>query len=298
VKTAPSVDRAVAILNVIGQDRRQGMTLGEVVRRTGFAKATCHSILASLVEARWVLRHPVGPTYRLGPGLIALGHSAGRGFPALPFAEAVMQELAESLQIEGLVTAAVGDEIVVLAKAGEAAPLSVSVSVGQRLPFAPPLASVFVAWQTEAEIDALLDGSTAPERKRYLAAVAAVRRRGFTVVLDSPGLQPLVRALADSADHGRHVARGVDAMLARLGREDYHLLDLRGSQTYAVNHLSAPVFDAVGAVTVALTLTCAPLALTGRDVDELGRRLRAAADTVTGQVHGRRPDAASRQVAR
>lgn len=289
MKTAPSVDRAVAVLNVVAADAGRGVTLSEIARRTGFPKATCHAVLASLVEARWLLRHPVGPSYQLGPGLIALGDAAGRGFPALPFAEDELRELCVQRSVEGLVTARVGEEIAILAKAGEPAPLSVSISVGQRLPFAPPLASTWVAWAQPAEIDRLVTGLATARRRRYLANLAAIRERGFAVALESRAREQLGRALASSARHGLSTAEEIDALLDQLDREDYQLLDLRLGETYSVNHVSAPVFDSAGLVSLVLTLVGLPARLAGRGIEELGGRLRDAADRATRHAHGRVP---------
>lgn len=289
MKTAPSVDRAVAVINVVAADAGRGVTLSEIARRTGLAKATCHAVLASLVEARWLLRHPVGPSYQLGPALIALGDAAGRGFPALPFAEDQLRELCIHASVEGLVTARVGEEIAILAKAGDPAPLSVSVSVGQRLPFAPPLASTFIAWAEPDEIEALVEGLTPVRRRRYLANLAAIRERGFAVALESRAREQLGRALASSARHGQATAEQIEELLEQLDREDYQLLDLRRGESYAVNHISASVFDAAGLVSLVITLVGLPSRLSGREIEQLGAQLRAAGERATADAHGRVP---------
>lgn len=289
MKTAPSVDRAIAVITAISADPGRGVTLREIVRRTGFAKATCHAVLASMVEARWLLRHPVGPTYQLGPALIALGDAAARGFPAVPFAEDELRTVCHELSVEGLVTARVGDEITILAKAGVPAPLAVSVSVGQRLPFAPPLASAFVAWSEPEEIDQLLNDLTAPRRRRYVANLDAIRHRGFAVALESRAREQLGRSLASSASSGRATNDEINALLDQLDRENYQLLDLRRNETYAVNHISAPVFDFTGSVALVLTLVGLSGQLRGREVEQIGQRLRTAADEATLAAHGRVP---------
>ncbi len=289
MRSAPAVDRAVAVLTAISADPGRGVTLSEIVRRTGFPKATCHALLASLVEARWLLRHPVGPTYQLGPALIALGDAAGRGFPALPFAEDELRQLCNELGIEGLVTAKVSGEIAILAKAGVPAPLSVSVSVGQRLPFAPPLASAFVAWDDPEQLEPMLADLNPQRRRRYLDTLEAIRTRGFAVALESRAREQLGRALASSASHGRATSDEVDALLDQLDREDYQLLDLRRNETYAVNHLSTPVFDSNASVALVLTLVGLPAGMRGRGIEQVGRQLRSAADRATSGAHGRLP---------
>jgi DNA-binding IclR family transcriptional regulator len=293
VKTAPSVDRAVAILTVVSSESNRGVTLSEITRRTGFPKSTCHSVIASLVEAHWLLRHPVGPTYRLGPGFIALADAAGRNFPALPFAETVLAEVCRRRVAVGFVTARAGDEIAVLARTGDPGPLSVSVAVGQRIPFSPPLASVFLAWTEIADLGSPVAQLPADRRRRYVSTLQAIRARGYAVALESRVGPQMSRILAAEAEQGRTNAQTFSRLLEQLDQEDYQLLSLRRNSSYAVNHISAPVFDANGAVAVAITLVGLPARLAGSEVEVLGRDLRLAADRATLDALGRFPTEAA-----
>jgi DNA-binding IclR family transcriptional regulator len=281
VKTAPSVDRAVAILTVVSSEPSRGVTLSEITRRTGFPKSTCHSVIASLVEAHWLLRHPVGPTYRLGPGFIALADAAGRNFPALPFAESALQDVCQRRGVVGFVTSHAGDDIAVLARTGDPAPLSVSVAVGQRIPFSPPLASVFLAWTEIADLGSPVAQLPPERRRRYVSTLTAIRKRGYAVALESRVGPQLGEVLATEAEHGRTNAQRVGRLLEQLDQEDYQLVSLRRNTSYAVNHISAPVFDANGAVAVAITVVGLPVRLTGAEVEVVGKELRQAADQAT-----------------
>jgi DNA-binding IclR family transcriptional regulator len=295
---APGIDRALSILTVLSTAPEHSFTLAEIVRRTSLSKATCHALLVSLVDARWLLRHPVGPTYRLGPGLIALGEAAQQGFPALPFAEDALAALCDELELEGLVTAVVGSEILVLARTGAPAPMATSVAPGQRVPLLPPLATVFFAWSDEDEIAEAFHswlGQASAAVKRYRRALAAVRDRGFTVGLESPDRQRLGRALATQVAKGRPFVPEVASLVAALARSEYQLIDLDAGATYDVNHLAVPVFDATGQVTLALTMTGFPGPLTAAAVRRLGSRMVATADAVTRAAGGARPVPAARR---
>jgi DNA-binding IclR family transcriptional regulator len=289
VKTAPSVDRAVAILTVVSSEPSRGVTLSEITRRTGFPKSTCHAVIASLVQAHWLLRHPVGPTYRLGPGFIALADAAGRNFPALPFAETALAAVCARRAAVGFVTAHAGDEIAVLARTGDPAPLSVSVAVGQRIPFSPPLASVFLAWTPPADLGSPVAALPPDSRRRYVATLAAIRKRGYSVALQSQVGPQLSQALAAEAAQGRTNAQRFSRLLEQLDKEEYQVVSLRRTTSYSVNHISAPVFDANGVVAVAITLVGLPSRLTGAEVEVLGRDLRRAADQATVEALGRMP---------
>jgi DNA-binding IclR family transcriptional regulator len=294
---SPGVERAAAVLALLSAAPQQSFTLAEIVRQTDLSKATCHALLSSLVDVRWLLRHPAGPSYRLGPRLIALGESARRGYPELPYAQDQMRELGAELGLECLASAVVDGEIVILAKSGVPAPLSVSAYIGQRVPIAPPLATVFLAWSDEAAIAEAFGTSShaEPITDTYRRALTAVRDRGFSVGLENPTRERLGRAFASQRATGRAAKPDVADLVTAMAAEDYQLIDATHNSRYWLNHLAAPVFDATGRVSLALTLVGFPSALDAGEIQRHGRRLRAAADAVTVAVHGSTPAVARYQ---
>jgi DNA-binding IclR family transcriptional regulator len=289
MRTAPSADRAIAVVTAVGSDPSRGLTLNEITRRTGYPKSTCHSVIASLVEARWLVRHPIGPTYRLGPAFIALADAGSRNFPALPLAGRALLEICEKHATMGTVTARTGAEIAVLAKVGSASPLAINVSVGQRIPFSPPLAATFLAWTEPSRLGIEVTNLPADRRRRYLASLTAIRRRGFAVALGSRAGEQLRQALAAEAAHGRTGEENLSLVLADLDREGYQALALHPTRWYPVSHISAPVFKGDGTVAMAINLIALPVTMTGRQITDLGLELRAAADRVTVEGLGRLP---------
>jgi DNA-binding IclR family transcriptional regulator len=300
---SPSVDRVVSILTLLGAAPERSFTLADIVRHTELSKATCHALLASLVETRWLLRHPHGPSYRLGPGLIALGESARSAYPELPFAQDKMRELGTELGLECLASAVVGSEIVILGKSGAPVPLSVTAAIGQRVPLVPPLATVFFAWSDEAAVAAAFGtwigepgaGHRVPGAltDSYRRGLTAVRERGYAIGQENPVRERLGRTLVSQLARGQLTAPEGAEIVAALADEDYQLIDLAATERYWLSHVAAPVFDGYGKVSLALTLVGFSSPLDAAEVHRLGQRLRRAADSVTAAVHGAPPLQAS-----
>lgn len=286
------MERAARVLALLSADPGRGFTLAEIVRQTELSKATCHALLASLTSARWLLRYPTGPSYRLGPGLIALGEAARQGYPELPYAQDKMRELGTELGLECMASAVVGSEIVILAKSGVPAPLSLTAAIGQRIPLVPPLATVFFAWSSEASVEAAFSPWAHGANRltdSYRRGLRAVHDRGYAMGLENPVRERLGRTLAAQLAHGQVATPEAARLVGDLTDEDYQLIELDPAASYWLSYLAAPIFDANGRVTLALTLVGFPSALRGDEVHRHGKLLCAAADEVTAAVHGRTP---------
>jgi DNA-binding IclR family transcriptional regulator len=275
-RPAPSIDRTVALLNFLATRPDESFSLTELSRRVGIAKPTAHAMLAALTDAGYLLRHPADKTYALGPALVAVGAAAAkRELDLVAYARDGMQALADELGVEVVASAAVGEEIVMLARAGEPRPLGVRLDVGQRLPLVPPLGTVFVAWSPPDEIDRWLRrvgaSATDADLERYRAALDAVRRRGYLV-----GLEPASGGVRPAAAE----------MVEDLGHQEYVLTELDGAAPYRPMHMAAPVFGPDGSVALALTLIGFRGQLRVEKVPEIGERLLDAARTVTKAIGG------------
>jgi DNA-binding IclR family transcriptional regulator len=284
-RPAPAVDRTVAVLNHLATHPTRQFTLSELARELELNKATAHGMLATLTDAGYVTRDPEAKTYGLGPALIALGNAALTSTPAARLAQPHMALLSREFDLECVASAAIADEIVILARAGTPRPLGINVEPGQRLPLAPPLGTVFVAWSDAEAIDRWLS-HVGPEQseadsERYRQALATVRERGYSVALGGEGQQRLVQALQD-AGHEPKGARG---------GEEYALVELAGDSRYRINHIGAPVFGPRGEVALAMFLIGFRGQIAAEEVPRYADRLLEAADTVTMALHGRHPAA-------
>lgn len=277
-RPAPAIDRTVALLNFLASRPDESFSLSELSRRVGIAKPTAHAMLAALTDAGYLLRHPGEKTYTLGPALVAVGAAAAaRELDLVSYARDEMERLADELCVEVVASAAVGDEIVILARAGEPEPFGVRLDVGHRLPLVPPLGTAFVAWSRAEEIDRWLRrvgaSATPADLDRYRAALDAVRRRGYLVGLDTGA----------AGDTARTATR---ELVEDLGHQEYVLLELDRAAPHRPSHMAAPVFGPEGSVVLALTLIGFRGQLRVDRVPEIGERLLDAARTVTKAIGG------------
>lgn len=290
-RPAPAVDRVVALLDFLARHPDDEYSLSELARRLDLNKATAHSMLAALTDAGYLLRNPVDKTFGLGPALVAIGNAASaRQVETVEFARDEMRDLADELGVQCSASAVFGTEIVILARSGASPPLAATVRVGDRLPYVPPLGTVFVAWSSPAAIDAWLrrvgPGATEAELARYRRAIETVRRRGYSLGLEADARVRLGRAVA-----GHDPA--VSALIAELGHEEYILLELEHSASYRLSMVAAPVFGPDGSVALALTLLGFADPLGAAQLTRYAERLVAAAGRVTAAVHGRDPGVAT-----
>jgi DNA-binding IclR family transcriptional regulator len=286
-RPSPGVERAIAVLDFLAAHPGEGFTLSELARRLDLNKATAHSLLATLTEAGYLLRNPTRLTFQLGPSLIALGAAAQSQFEAADFAREEMRALSDELGLECLATTAVGDEMLIVSRAGPPRALG-TVQPGQRLPLTPPLGSVFMAWSDEQAIERWLSRAPVEDAEQYRAGLEATRDRGYAVGLEADPRATLGRALRGLAEDAP-ARQLVDQLIDELGHQEYILTSIDLQARYLVNHLVAPVHGPDGDVVLALSLFGFTGAITGKEVEGYGDRLLEATTNVTKSVHGRTP---------
>jgi DNA-binding IclR family transcriptional regulator len=287
-RPVPSADRTVALLDFLAAHPDERFGLSELARRLDLSKATAHALTAALTGAGYLVRHPVDKSYSLGPALIAIGNAAAsREFAVVEYARDEMRRLADELHVLCVASATIGDEIVILGRSGDLGPLAPSVQVGHRLPLAPPLGTVFMAWSPSEEIDAWLrrlgPGVSDDEVERYRAAIATVRHRGYSLALEADARVRIGEALAG---HDPQLAELVE----ELGHEEYILGELEHSSSYWLSLVAAPVFGADRGIAAVLTLFGFRDALPAQAVPRLADRLLESTHRVTKAIHGRVPD--------
>ncbi|HJR19577.1 MAG TPA: IclR family transcriptional regulator [Actinomycetota bacterium] len=287
-RRAPAVERAVAVLNYLSSHPGERYSLSEIARDLTLNKATLHAILGALTDAGYLSRDPESKSYALGPALVALGNAALSTFSAADYALPEMKALTDELGLDCVASAAIHDEIVILARTGVPRPFGINVQPGQRLPLAPPLGTVFVAWSGDDVIDRYLDRvgppASAARLERYRRAITAVRARGYSVGLEGPP-PPRPR----DARRGAH-APTLEESVRSVEIEEYALIDLDRASSYRLNHIGAPVFGPNGEVGVGLFLIGFAGVVPAERVPEYAARLRSACERVTKAVHGREPD--------
>ena len=129
-RPAPAIDRTIAVLNFLAAHPDEAFTLSELARRLDINKATAHAMLAALTDAGYLLRDPRRRRHARARARRARERGGGRQFEVVDYARDEMRRLSDDLGVECVASAAIGDEIVILARSGDPRPLGISVQVG------------------------------------------------------------------------------------------------------------------------------------------------------------------------
>lgn len=279
-QSAPAVGRIAATLTFLAEHPDESFTLSELCRELRYSPATAHALLSSLVAEGFLLREPISRKYSLGPALIQIGSAAAlRQENVLEFARAELARLATALGRQCIITQVIGQRIVLVARAGPAGPMGATMQVGKRLPFEPPLGTIFLAWSDREEIEMWLRGISPDSDRRAIRkcmhAIDVVRERGYSVSLDvRPRPDPLARA-------------GLEHML----NSHYFLDTIDNATAYPVTQIAAPIFDSTGRVVIALCCPYVGELATGEQVRNDAAVIVSAAGRVTETIRGRVPAA-------
>ena len=77
----PSATVALCVMVLVGAWFVYDAIWSLLARHADVSQATCHAILATLVDAGYVVRDPSSKSYSLGPAFLGLGDAAARAFP-------------------------------------------------------------------------------------------------------------------------------------------------------------------------------------------------------------------------
>lgn len=299
-RPSPQTDRVTALIGMLAESSAPPLTLAEVTRRLGVNKSTCHSMLVALQATGWLVRDPASRAYRLGPALVAVGHRAAEGFPAIDLARSTMHEFAHRYGAHCVAFSIAGDRATVVDQVRDPRAASSDLRTGE-IVLRPPLGSLVYAWVEPAAVDRWL-GSELPEARRHYREVLEVtRRRRYSVELATPPetrmrnlvaqlREGLVREASappgpDAAVSGTTIGEMVDRLVDELGQveqlEDVLPLVLEADHEYLVSSLSAPVFDHAGRVVLILSLLGIPGLLAGSDIERIGHQLAGATEAIS-----------------
>jgi DNA-binding IclR family transcriptional regulator len=294
-RTAPTAERALRILESLAVDPARSYTLAELQRRLGYSHGNLHAILATLVAMGHVRRDSTDRSYSLGPALLAIGAAARQAYPSVDAATPHMDALAAELDTECQAGMRVGDSIVIVARVGPLLPFGFGVQVGERFPLTPPIGSSFFAWAAPDDLELYLKsavaalGPTAIDRHRE--AIAAVRRRGYSVHVDAAPRARLsetaARILQEASrdDHDDELA----SLAHELGRHDYVPIKPDKVEAGDVIQLSAPVFGPDENVELTIGVTFVAPWREKHPLTEVPERLLQTTRVVTRAIGGRAP---------
>jgi DNA-binding IclR family transcriptional regulator len=189
-QSVQSVDRAVAILEILARDGEAGVT--EVARELDVHKSTASRLLAALDRRELVTQDAARGKFRLGVGIVRLAGAASARLDVVQESRAICRALAQ--QVGETVNLAIlsGRDALYLDQAAGPAALSPHNWAGRRIPLhATSDGKVLLAWLPEGELTACLPPPLARFTDRTITAVAEfaallaeVRRRGFATAVD------------------------------------------------------------------------------------------------------------------
>ncbi len=292
-RPALSATRAIDILNFITNQPGHEFTLSELVQRLEVNIASCHAILNALTKNGYLMRHPTHKTYTLGPALVATGQAALKRHPAIGIARDEAAKLSAEHDLEAMVTARLGSDMVGLARYGGYRSAAPSMGVGQHVPLIPPLGALFMAWSSEAEVGDWLKKLphkiTKSEQAMYRKLLLAIRKRGYAMYLETPLPIELGQAVMEVPFSSSSPAdrRRLVKLISRLDIKSHQLINPKIGEYYPIRMLSAPIFNPYGGVSYAIHLTGFGEALSTEQIQKYGKELTASCRSATLQSNGK-----------
>ena len=242
----------------------------------------------ALDEAGFVRRDQRTKAYRLGPALIPLGEAALSSLEVVEHARTEIDRLASITGLEAVASVALDDAMVIVAVAGPPR-RGGTLRVGQAIPLRAPFGTAFVAWADDDAIKTWLDragGLTGELRRHYVASLAAVRDRGYSITLETSSPERLAVAMREMRSHGGGLD---DLAVNQLLYEEYVLPELDQPGPQRIEQITVPVFDAGGSVAVVLGLTAFAHDFTLEQLSKFVTPLMLASRRLTTMLGGRTP---------
>ena len=292
-RASPPTERVVAVLDFLARHPHDRFGVSELARRLGLSKPTCLGIVTTLTDSDYLVRDPRDKTYRLGPALISLGHTAQESMRVDPAARAELRRLSTLSGTTAALSAVIDDRITVLELVGPPG-ADVGVRVGQSYPFAPPVGLMFVLWDDVALRDWLAKEPTIPLRtdgERMDRVVAECRRTGYLVERLTPGGRRLYALMSGMSSR---LPDELQALLGELVADIGERVYLRsenppgGRQRHDISVISAPVFDHHQRQAMVVSLQIGR-SLTDTEIVKRARALTATAGVLTNRLGGTKP---------
>ncbi len=282
--------RVTSILGLLAAEAPRPLTLSTIAKTLGLSLSTCLGILNELREAGYVERHDDSRGYTLGAGLLELGQAARQSKPALGAAREQMLRLHHEFGKVCTVATAVGGQVVVLDRVGDAEHVGQLGVAGSRYPFDAPVGLMFVAWDTDEAVDAWLGRAPIElERsrlRRMRGIISACRQTGYLVERMTEVDVRLHRMLRLVEREPQAVSQAFATAAAIFGERDYLLQELTRATHCSVSVICAPVFDADGHPHLILSMYVLDEHIAVRRVKQMAERLRLACDAVTAVEQG------------
>jgi IclR family pca regulon transcriptional regulator len=163
-----SLARGLSVIRAFGSGTTP-LSISDVARATGLSRAAARRCLHTLTVLGYATAS--GTTFELTPAVLSLGHTYLGSNSLARVAQPVLERVSAEVHESSSLAVMDGDEIVYVARAATQRILSISISVGSRLPAAcTSMGRAIVAFADEGS------------RARFLARVKLVRYTPHTIV--------------------------------------------------------------------------------------------------------------------
>jgi DNA-binding IclR family transcriptional regulator len=283
---APAALRTLDVLDLLAEEPGAPLSLADIAKRLALPRATCQSLLLALVDRGFLVRHESTITYSLGPACLRVGNAARGAAPLVTLAEPEARALAAQTGLSVGVMARTGNVTTIVSSTPAADFFTASLRPGQGVPLVAPFGAVFYAWADDDAVErwqlACQPPLSAAERLRVVAALQAIRSRGYSIGIAledmAVALTPLSEQQPGASTQRR---RELDAHMRRMASVEYLVPDPIPDQPLRIAQMSAPIFDDRGGVDVAIMVLGPPQRMEPAAVSELGDLLLAAADRIS-----------------
>lgn len=289
--------RPINVVTFLAAHPTEAFTLAEIARHLGLSKGSAHRVMTALTQTGFVSRHPRHKTYSLGVVLVAIGQAALERHRGIESARREMVGLAAELNVSCGASAIVSNEYLLLAREGVPRTYDGLTLVGERRFIVPPIGVGYMAWRSQPEIEAYLDSGASylseTSRRHLLAAFPEIRRRGYAMAANGAAVRKLMQAMVVPVGRWPDQIPALPSLQsqAEIPVEQFQLLTLDEARGNGVNYVSAPVFSPDGDITFEILMSGLPINLNEAEFDRYTARLKLAADTVTKEIRGRKPEA-------
>lgn len=183
-----SVEKAIRLLLAFSADRPI-LRVSHAADITGLSRATTRRLMLTFKALGLVEEE--GGAYRLSPRVLRIGYSYLSAFPVWDHFQARLAVLADELNESCSAGVLDGDEIVYVARVAAKRSMSLTLSIGSRLPAYPTsMGRVLVAGLPDIELKRYLDQlvlhaltpNTMTDPDRFRRVLAEVRASGYAVV--------------------------------------------------------------------------------------------------------------------
>lgn len=195
-----SLAKGLSVVRAFGREAPE-QTLTEVATRTGMSRAAARRFLHTLTALGYAELE--GKRFRLTPKVLDLGYAYLASLSLAEIAQPFMEQVTAQVQESCSACVLDGGDIVYVARVPTKRIMSVSLSIGTRLPaFATSMGRVLLAGLSPAELDLTLSGvvlkpltpRTVTDRAELERRLAEVRRLGYALVDEE--LEEGVRSIA------------------------------------------------------------------------------------------------------